>query len=88
MYVDASAIAAILTPEPDAAKIRTVAITSEEADAALEAFARYGKGRGHPARLNMGDCFACAVAKNHHASLLFKGDDFTQTDIRTAMSPE
>jgi ribonuclease VapC len=50
----------------------------------LLAFARYGKGRGHPAQLNMGDCFAYAVAKTHGAILLFKGEDFGQTDIRSA----
>jgi ribonuclease VapC len=42
------------------------------------------KGGGHPARLNLGDCFAYAVAKNHGTSLLFKGEDFNQTDIRSA----
>src|ERR1035437_9238021 len=51
---------------------------------ALSAFSRYGKGRGHPAQLNLGDCFAYAVAKNHRRALLFKGDDFDKTDIRSA----
>ncbi|MGH7246670.1 MAG: hypothetical protein ACREH9_01065 [Pseudomonadota bacterium] len=46
-------------------------------------FARYGKGRGHPAQLNLGDCFAYAVAKNYRTSLLFKGEDFDKTDIRS-----
>lgn len=46
------------------AGVRTVPITGEEAKTALDAFARYGKGRGHPAQLNLGDCFAYAVAKN------------------------
>lgn len=136
MFVDASAIVAILTREPDAdaladaleaarlpitspiavfeavlgicrkhhasvaearvdvqeflaaADIRTVSITDKEAETALEAFARYGKGRGHPAQLNMGDCFAYATAKNHRASLLFKGEDFNKTDIRPAIATE
>jgi ribonuclease VapC len=57
-----------------------VAIRTPEAIAALEAFARYGKGR-HPAKLNMGDCFSYAVAKLRSMPLLFKGDDFTQTDL-------
>jgi uncharacterized protein with PIN domain len=39
------------------------------------------KGRNHPARLNLADCFAYAVAKNHGVPLLFKGDDFDKTDI-------
>jgi len=51
---------------------------------ALAAFARYGKGRGHPARLNLGDCFIYAQAKLSGASLLFKGDDFSKTDIVSA----
>ncbi len=67
-----------------AAGIRLVAITTTEGHLALDAFSRYGKGRGHPARLNLGDCFAYAVAKNHAMSLLFKGEDFDKTDIRPA----
>ncbi len=132
MFVDASAIVAILTREPDAdaladvlenarapitspiaifeaalgicrkrhasveeakadirdflgvAAIRAVSITEREAETALAAFSRYGKGRGHPAQLNLGDCFAYAVAKNHRTALLFKGDDFSKTDIAPA----
>jgi len=68
------------------ARIRTVSITGEEAETALEAFSRYGKGRGHPAQLNMGDCFAYAIARNHRVSLLFKGDDFNKTDIGPAIA--
>lgn len=134
MFVDASAIVAILTGEPEAdtladaldaarfpitsaiavfeavlglcrkrhasvaeaeddvrefleiASIRTVSIADREAGAALDAFARYGKGGGHPAQLNMGDCFAYAAAKNNCAPLLFKGDDFTKTDIEPAVT--
>lgn len=51
-----------------------------EAAAALDAFARYGKGR-HPAALNMGDCFSYACAKLRGMPLLYKGDDFALTDI-------
>jgi ribonuclease VapC len=64
-----------------AARIELVSIGAEEAEAALDAFSRYGKGRGHPAQLNLGDCFAYAMAKTRRASLLFKGDDFEKTDI-------
>lgn len=133
MFVDASAIVAILTREPEAdaladavesapspitspiaifeaalgvcrkrhasveeaeedvrellgvAGIRIVSLTEREAETALAAFSRYGKGRGHPAQLNLGDCFACAVAKNHRTSLLFKGEDFDKTDILCAL---
>ena len=56
-------------------------IQSETAHVALEAFARYGKGRGHPARLNLGDCFIYAQVKVSGASLLYKGQDFSRTDI-------
>ncbi len=71
-----------------AARIRTVSITSRKAETALEAFARYGKSRGHPAQLNMGDCFAYAIARNYRASLLFKGEDFNTTDIKPAIASE
>jgi ribonuclease VapC len=129
MFVDASAIIAILTREPDAndlidrlehairpitsaiaifeatlglcrkrhasveetqadladflkmARVEVMQIGENEASLALSAFARYGKGRGHPAQLNMGDCFAYAGARNHRTTLLFKGNDFTKTDI-------
>jgi ribonuclease VapC len=133
MFVDASAIVAILTREPEAdaladlletarspitspiaifeaalgicrkrhasvdeaeqdvgeflelAGVRTAPITDKEAHTALAAFSRYGKGRGHPARLNLGDCFAYAMARNAGTPLLFKGDDFDKTDIRPAV---
>jgi ribonuclease VapC len=66
------------------AGIRAVPITEREAETALAAFSRYGKGRGHPAQLNLGDCFAYATAKNLRTSLLFKGEDFDKTDIPVA----
>lgn len=135
MFIDASAIVAILTGEPDAdtladlletepasttspiaifeaalgicrkrhasvaeaesdvraflqiAGIRVVPIGDQEATTALEAFSRYGKGRGHPAQLNLGHCFAYAMAKNHRRALLFKGEDFDKTDIPRAGPP-
>lgn len=61
-------------------KVRMVPIGELEGQLALNGFARYGKGM-HPAKLNMGDCFAYACAKSHDARLLYKGDDFTQTDL-------
>jgi ribonuclease VapC len=64
--------------------VRTVPTTADEADLALGAFARYGKGQGHPAQLNMGDCFAYAAARHHDMPLLYKGDDFAKTDVRSA----
>jgi len=131
MFVDASALTAIIADEPEAsrfiAKIEsgtamvtsplavwetTIAVTRvfalpvKEAEAAvgryleragiqimgiprdvtslaLEAFDRFGKGR-HPARLNMGDCFAYACARHYRQPLLYKGNDFALTDIETA----
>jgi ribonuclease VapC len=57
-----------------------VPIGERELGLALDAYQQFGKGR-HPAGLNMGDCFAYACAKSHDARLLYKGDDFTQTDL-------
>ena len=52
---------------------------------AQDAFGAFGKGKGHPAKLNFGDCMSYAVAKFHDVPLLFKGDDFRLTDIRAAL---
>ena len=65
------------------AQAAIVSITGEDAELALSAFDRFGKGR-HRAALNMGDCFAYACAKSRNVPLLFKGDDFVHTDIATA----
>ncbi len=58
-----------------------VNIGEREAQLAIEAASRYGRGSGHPAKLNMGDCFAYACAKANNARLLYKGDDFARTDL-------
>ncbi|MFA5940727.1 MAG: type II toxin-antitoxin system VapC family toxin [Sinimarinibacterium sp.] len=58
-------------------------VTARQADLAREAWRRYGKGR-HPAGLNMGDCFSYALARSSGEPLLFKGEDFTQTDVGVA----
>jgi ribonuclease VapC len=55
-------------------------VTSEQAYFARQAFHDFGKGR-HPARLNFGDCFAYALSKAMREPLLFKGNDFTKTDV-------
>jgi ribonuclease VapC len=52
---------------------------------ARKAFGLFGRGSGHPARLNFGDCMAYAIAKVHDVPLLYKGDDFSHTDIRAAL---
>jgi ribonuclease VapC len=62
-------------------RVRTVAIGDAEYDLAFDAYRLYGKGSGHAARLNMGDCFAYACAKAHQARLLYKGNDFAKTDL-------
>ena len=58
-------------------------LATAQADIARKAFRRYGRGR-HAANLNFGDCFAYALAKDTSAPLLFKGDDFGQTDVMVA----
>jgi ribonuclease VapC len=61
---------------------------SAETDAAYAAFVAYGKGSGHPAGLNFGDVFSYALAKVRGLPLLFKGDDFAQTDIANALAAD
>ncbi|TAM98586.1 MAG: type II toxin-antitoxin system VapC family toxin [Rhizobiaceae bacterium] len=128
MYVDSSAIVAIILNEPDAEQLLrrlmkarepfTSVVTKVEAslalrrlgakgissgqmvsdflkrldvkvvaaepsifDSVMEAAARYGKGTGHPAKLNFGDCFSYAYAKQAGVPLLYKGNDFAKTDL-------
>ena len=63
-----------------AADAEIIPITAEIGRGAIQAFERFGRGR-HPAQLSMGDCFAYACARALDVPLLFKGDDFSQTDI-------
>src|SRR5450631_4937158 len=56
-------------------------VTEAQARIARDAYRDFGKGSGHPAKLNFGDCFAHALAKVMGEPLLFKGNDFTHTDI-------
>jgi ribonuclease VapC len=60
--------------------VTVVPFTPAQARIAADAFLQFGKGR-HPAKLNMGDCFSYALAKDMEQPLLFKGNDFSQTDI-------
>ncbi len=62
------------------ARIRILPVDEDQVRLAVEAWRRFGKGR-HPAALNFGDCFAYALARSLGDPLLFKGDDFAQTDI-------
>jgi ribonuclease VapC len=68
-----------------AAQILIEPVTEIQARLARDAYRDFGRGSGHPAKLNFGDCFAYALAKNTGEALLFKGDDFAQTDMTRAI---
>lgn len=71
-----------------AANVQVEPVTVEQGSIARAAYRKYGKGR-HIAALNFGDCFAYALAKSTGEPLLFKGDDFTETDVsRVDISPK
>jgi ribonuclease VapC len=55
--------------------------TQSQAAIAFDAYQRFGKGSGHPAQLNLGDCAAYALARSLNLPLLFKGNDFVHTDV-------
>lgn len=67
----------------DGLGVTVVPLDATQAEFAVAAWRRFGKGR-HPAGLNLGDCFAYALAKSQGAELLFKGRDFSQTDVASA----
>lgn len=71
-----------------AAKIAVVPITDTIARRAVEAFAVYGKGRAHPAQLNFADCLSYACADTLNIPMLFKGRDFIETDLKSALPGE
>ena len=60
-------------------------VTADLVRIAREAHLRFGKGMGHPAQLNFGDCFSYALAKSLDVPLLYKGGDFAKTDIKSAL---
>ena len=64
--------------------IEVVTFDAALARVGIEAYRHYGRGTGHSARLNFGDCFAYALAKATGEPLLFKGDDFSRTDVIAA----
>lgn len=66
-------------------QVEVVPVDLDQAELAVVAFERFGKGRHH-AGLNFGDCFAYALARSLHAPLLFKGDDFGHTDVTPVLS--
>ena len=67
------------------ASIAIETVTEAQARIAREAYRDFGKGSGHPARLNFGDCFAYALAKALREPLLYKGGDFARTDVASAL---
>ena len=67
------------------AGIVVVPFEEEMAEAAFDAFRRFGKGQGHPAQLNIVDCAVYALAKARSLPLLFKGGDFDRTDVDPAL---
>ena len=68
----------------ETADIEVVVVTREQVQAARDGFRRFGKGR-HPASLNFGDCFSYGLAKLLGETLLFRGRDFSRTDLRAAL---
>lgn len=67
-----------------ATQLRVIDVTRDQADQARLAYRKFGKGN-HPAELNFGDCFAYALAKEMGEPLLYKGNDFSQTDVISAI---
>ena len=88
-WVEASIVAESRVADLDAlvseTSIELVPVSIEQARAARSAYRRFGKGRGSRAQLNFGDCFAYALAITKDDELLFKGDDFTHTDVISAL---
>ena len=79
-------VAADLDEVLEAHAVSVAAFTPEQAQVARTAYQRYGRGSGHPASLNFGDCFSYAMAIVANEPLLFTGDDFTHTDVRNALA--
>ena len=67
------------------AEVKIEPATEAQARIAREAYRDFGRGSGHPAKLNFGDCFAYALAKTSGEPLLFKGSDFLKTDLSSAI---
>lgn len=68
-----------------AARIEVVPISDAVSRVAVGAYARFGKGQGHPAQLNFADCLSYACAISMAAPILFKGNDFSATDLKSAL---
>ena len=68
------------------ANVQIEPVTEIQAELARQAYKDFGKGSGHPAGLNFGDCFAYALSKDLAQPLLFKGNDFAETDVDSALA--
>ena len=68
-----------------AAEVSVEPVTKEHADIARAAYRDFGKGSGHPAGLNFGDCFSYALARASGRPLLLKGEGFSRTDVESAL---
>ena len=82
---DPAVVAASVDNALSRAGFASIAIDDDIARLAISAFVRYGKGRGHPARLNIADCFVYGAARSEDLPLLFIGDDFTHTDLESVL---
>lgn len=65
--------------------IKVLPFTEDQSRIARQAYRDFGRGSGHPANLNYGDCFSYALASERREPLLYVGDDFSHTDIRSAL---
>jgi ribonuclease VapC len=88
--IQTSAEAIALASQAVAAFVQTVQaqdapILSAAADRAVAAAAKFGRAVSHKAALNLGDCFAYAIAQSYREPILFKGDDFTHTDLQSVV---
>lgn len=81
LAADPIAVAKSVDAFLSAAGVDFVPLDRQSAGLAVEAFSRYGKGRGHPAQLNLADCLSYACARSHAIPLLYKGNDFSHTDL-------
>lgn len=72
----------------DAFGVDIIEVTASQARIARQAYRDFGRGSGHAARLNFGDCFSYALAVDRDEPLLYKGDDFGHTGIRSALDSE
>ena len=80
-------LSGVLDTTIQASSIEIAAFTPAQARLARIAYQQFGRGSGHPARLNMGDCFSYALARDLGEPLLFKGRDFALTDIELVTEP-